>query len=61
MPSVAPAFVIRFSDGLGNQLFQYAFARMHAHDSGLPLLYDLSWYTGAVGQSRQDRPFLLRE
>ncbi|MDB6138776.1 MAG: hypothetical protein JWO94_1848 [Verrucomicrobiaceae bacterium] len=55
------AFVIRFSDGLGNQLFQYAFARMHAHQSSLPLLYDLSWYTGAVGQSRQDRPFLLPE
>ncbi|MFZ4595744.1 MAG: alpha-1,2-fucosyltransferase [Verrucomicrobiaceae bacterium] len=51
------AFVLRFSDGLGNQLFQYAFARMHTHQSGLPLLHDLSWYQST--SARDDRPFLM--
>jgi len=53
------AIVLRFSDGLGNQMFQYAFARMHSHASGLPLLYDLSWYRQGPGLGRPDRPFLM--
>ena len=58
-PNCEKAVVVRFTDGLGNQLFQYAFARMQSLRSNLPLLYDLGWYRDGPGRERQDRPFLL--
>ncbi len=36
--------IVKISDGLGNQLFQYAFGRKLALLRGIPLKLDLSWF-----------------
>lgn len=36
--------VVKLSGGIGNQMFQYAFARKIAHENNTELKLDLSWY-----------------
>lgn len=46
---------VRIMGGLGNQLFQYAFGKVH-EKHGHQVVYDLSWYNK---QRKWPRPFLL--
>lgn len=48
--------IVRYSCGLGNQLFQYAAARATAQRLAAPLACDLRWFDGANRRrGRQDR------
>ncbi|MCD7797834.1 MAG: alpha-1,2-fucosyltransferase [Akkermansiaceae bacterium] len=54
--------IVRLSDGLGNQLFQYAFARALAKRTGDAVLLDRSWFEEFGGRHRLavSRSFGLR-
>lgn len=43
---------VRLQDGLGNQLFQYAFGRQLAKLHGTELVFDVSWFENAMPQRR---------
>jgi hypothetical protein len=45
-PAAQPAVVVHLMGGLGNQLFQYAFARRLAHANNARLYLDASGYAG---------------
>ena len=40
--------VVKLMGGLGNQMFQYALGRRLAHERGVPLKLDLSWFRDAA-------------
>jgi len=54
MGSDQPMVVVGLSGGLGNQMFQYATGRALSLRLGVPLVLDLSWFSG-----RQDRVYSL--
>ncbi len=54
-------FVVRLIGGLGNQMFQYAFARALARRRGLPVKLDASWYAKSDFGSDAPRQFMLEK
>jgi len=54
------ALVLKLQDGLGNQLFQYAFGRRLAKDRDATLLFDVSWYESDQ-RPAQPRQLALRD
>jgi hypothetical protein len=51
-----PLMVLRLTDGLGNQLFQYAFARSMAIQYGYNVWLDRSWYWMASREALTKQP-----
>lgn len=47
-------FIVKFNGGLGNQMFQYAFARGIENKTGLKAFFDMSFF-----KKRYSRPFEL--
>jgi Glycosyl transferase family 11 len=43
--------VVKLMGGLGNQMFQYALGRRLAHERGVPLKLDLTWFSDAPNMS----------
>ncbi len=41
--------VVEIMGGLGNQMFQYAFAKSLEHHLQIPILLDKSWYDNPNG------------
>ncbi len=53
--------IVRLTDGLGNQLFQYAFALALQHHTGRQVLLDRSWFPEFGGKLRKavPRPYAM--
>ena len=56
LPSRKEALVVQLSDGLGNQLFQYAFALALQKMTGRRVLLDVSWFPEFGGRLRKATP-----
>ncbi len=52
----AESIVVQLSDGLGNQLFQYAFALALSRKTGKKVLLDVSWFPEFGGRLRKATP-----
>lgn len=52
-------YVVRLIGGLGNQMFQYAFARKLSLERGVPFKLDVSWYDTAKFGTDAPRRFAL--
>ncbi len=48
--------IVEIFGGLGNQMFQYAFARALSLEKGVPFAMDLSWFKTQIDTSALDRP-----
>ncbi len=48
--------IVQLSDGLGNQLFQYAFALALSRQAGHPVMLDVSWFPEFGGRLRKATP-----
>jgi len=52
-------YVVRLIGGLGNQMFQYAFARSLSLAKGIPFKLDVSWYADAEFGKDAPRTYML--
>lgn len=56
LPARKETLVVQLSDGLGNQLFQYAFALALQKMTGRSVLLDVSWFPEFGGRLRKATP-----